>query len=134
MEITKAIVASDIIIQFEDGSIVLVKRKNDPYKNMWALPGGIMDDNETIEQTAVREAKEETGIDIRIEKLIGVYSAPGRDPRGRSVSVLFFATASGGEMKAGDDAGEIIRVKEFRSLTLAFDHQQMLQDFLKYQK
>ena len=130
MEIVKAMVAADVIISFEDNSIVFIKRLNEPYKDCWALPGGIMDPNESIEETAVREAKEETGLDITIEKLIGVYSKPGRDPRGRSISVLFSANASGGKMMAADDAKEIIRTKEYSAMQLAFDHDEMIRDYL----
>src|SRR4051812_9653786 len=118
MEIEKAMVAADIIISFDDGSIVLIKRANEPFKNHWALPGGILDPDETIQQTAVREAKEETGLDVKITRLIGVYSKPGRDPRGRSVSVLFSATVTGGTLKAASDAKEIMRTKDFSSMDL----------------
>jgi 8-oxo-dGTP diphosphatase len=131
MEIVKATVAADIIIEFGDDSIVLIKRLNDPYKNMWALPGGIMDDGETIEQTAVREAKEETGLDVELTRLIGVYSKPGRDPRGRTLSVLYSAKVKGGIMKADSDAKEILRTREFDKMNLAFDHNEMVMDYLK---
>jgi 8-oxo-dGTP diphosphatase len=129
MQITKAIVASDIIIKLNDNSIVLIKRKNDPYKNQWALPGGIMDENETIQETAVREAKEETGLEIKLLKLIGVYSKPGRDPRGRTVSVLYSAEVISGTLKADDDAADIIATHDYLQMNLAFDHHEMLIDF-----
>jgi 8-oxo-dGTP diphosphatase len=131
MEIVKAIVAADIIIRYDDGSIVLIKRANEPFKNHWALPGGIMDAEETIQQTEVREAKEETGLDVKLERLIGVYSKPGRDARGRSVSILFEASVLGGVLKADTDAKEILRTKEYSTMNLAFDHNQMIHDFLK---
>jgi 8-oxo-dGTP diphosphatase len=127
-------VAADLIIRYEDGSIVLIKRANEPHKNHWALPGGIMEPDETIQQTAVREAKEETGLDVKLERLIGVYSKPGRDERGRSVSVLFEATAIGGNLKADTDAKEIMRTKDFSKMDLAFDHNEMIKDYLKFLK
>ena len=122
---------ADIIIESNDGSIVLIKRGNDPYKNHWALPGGFMDDGETIEQAAVREAKEETGLDVVLTKLIGIYSKPGRDPRGRTVSALYVSRAIGGTLKADSDAKEIIQTKDFFNVDLAFDHNEMIQDYLK---
>ncbi len=130
MEIVKATVAADIIIQYDDGSIVLIKRGNDPFKNQWALPGGIMDEFETIEQTAVREAKEETGLDIKITQLVGVYSKPGRDPRGRTVSVLFAANIIVGILVADDDANDVMKTKNYLNMNLAFDHNEMVRDFL----
>jgi 8-oxo-dGTP diphosphatase len=134
MNIVKATVAADIIITYDDGSIILIKRRNEPYKDQWALPGGIMDEFETIEQTAVREAKEETGLDIKLDHLIGVYSKPGRDPRGRTVSVLFSATAISGILKANDDACDILRTKDFFAMDLAFDHNEMINDYFNFYK
>ena len=131
MHIEKVTLAADIIIQFNDGSIVLIKRLNEPYKNQWALPGGIMDPGETIEVTAVREAKEETGLDVKLERLLGVFSKPGRDPRGRTVSVLFLASVVGGILKAQSDAKEILRTNDYAEMELAFDHDEMILLFLK---
>jgi 8-oxo-dGTP diphosphatase len=133
MQIHKAVIAADIIIKMQDDSIVLIKRKNDPFKNHWALPGGIMDENETIEETAVREAKEETGLDIKLTKLIGVFSKPDRDPRGRTISVLFSAIVTGGNLQAADDAAEVITSNDFLQMNLAFDHSQMVRDYLQKQ-
>lgn len=130
MEIVKATVAADLIIEYDDGSIVLIKRANEPYRDMWALPGGIMDDGETIEQTAVREAKEETGLNVKLIKMIGVYSDPGKDPRGRTVSVLFSAKVTGGKLKANSDARDTLVTNEYLQIKLAFDHNQMLFDYI----
>ena len=126
MHIEKATITADIIIQFDDGRIVFIKRLNEPFKNMWALPGGIMDPAETIEQAAMREAKEETGLDIQLQKLVGVFSKPGRDPRGRTVSILFLATVTGGKLKAGSDAKDIMCTKDYMNIQLAFDHNEMI--------
>src|SRR5688500_17037780 len=97
---------ADIIIEM-DGKIILAKRGSEPHKGSWAFPGGKLDGNETIEETAVREAKEETGLDVALQQVLGVYSDPGRDPRGRFVSVVYIANVSGGELKAGSDAEEV---------------------------
>lgn len=131
MQTEQIVLTSDIIIEIGDGNIVLVKRKNPPYKDMWALPGGMMDPGETIETTAIREAEEETGLKIELINLIGVYSKPDRDPRGRYISVLFSARPVGGKLNAGSDAGDIKLMHLNDQFTLAFDHNQMLKDYLK---
>ena len=89
----------------ERGSILLVKRRIDPYRGLWAIPGGFVEEGETVEQAAAREAFEETGVRIKIKKLVGVYSDPKRDPRG-TVSVAFIAKALSKEANGGDDAEE----------------------------
>ena len=122
---------ADIIIEYADGNIVLVKRKFPPYAGYWALPGGMMDEGETIETTAVREAKEETGLDVTLKKIVGVYSDPNRDTRGRFVSVTYTASIVGGTLAAADDAAEIMTTKEPEKMTLAFDHNKMIEDYLK---
>ena len=111
------------------GGIVLVKRKNEPYKDYWALPGGFVEYGETVEETARREAKEETGLDIKILQLIGVYSDPRRDPRGHTVTICFLAKAKG-TPKGGDDAkiAKIFKWKDLQNIKLAFDHKKILED------
>lgn len=114
-----------------EGRIVLVRRANPPYKGMWALPGGFVECGETVEEATVREAKEETGLDVRIVRLLGVYSDPGRDPRGPTVGSAFICSKTGGELRADSDAKE---AKEFsvRDLPpLAFDHAKIVSDALK---
>jgi 8-oxo-dGTP diphosphatase len=119
----------DIIIIRKDGSIVLVKRLNPPFQGMWAIPGGFVEYGETVEAAAVREAKEETGLDVELVKIVGVYSDPNRDPRGHTVSICFLAHEVRGELKANTDAKE---AKSFRISSLpsklAFDHAQILAD------
>ncbi|KHO48357.1 MAG: 7,8-dihydro-8-oxoguanine triphosphatase [archaeon GW2011_AR5] len=84
----KPTASSDCVVVRGD-EVALVKRDTKPFRGYWTLPGGLMDNGESIEQTALREVKEETGIKGRIISLIGVYSSPGRDPRGTSLSVAF---------------------------------------------
>ena len=122
---------ADVIIEYEDRSIVLVKRGNDPFKGEWALPGGMLDGNETIEETAMREVKEETGLDVKLIEMLGIYSKPDRDPRGRYVSVTFIAVPIGGILQASSDAADILRTADFKDIKLAFDHNQMIADYLK---
>jgi 8-oxo-dGTP diphosphatase len=123
------LVAADVVIRLEDRPdkpIVLIERHNPPYG--WALPGGFVDVDETVSAAAVREAREETGLDVELQALIGCYSAPGRDPRGPTISVVFAATATG-EPKAGDDAKNWQPVDPESRPELAFDHALILDDY-----
>lgn len=120
----------DIVIR-NQGGIVLIKRKNPPFG--WALPGGFVDYGESVEQTAVREAKEETSLDVSNLKLLGVYSAPYRDPRHHTISTVFVADSMG-TPKAGDDASELgVFLRNKLPSELAFDHGKILEDFLNYE-
>lgn len=116
----------DIIIGTRQG-IVLIKRRNPPYG--WAIPGGFIDYGESAEHAAIREAEEETSLKIRDLKLLNVYSAPDRDPRFHTISVVFTAEADG-DPKAGDDASELgIFSRDTLPSDLAFDHAKILSDF-----
>lgn len=112
----------------KDDSIVLIKRKNDPFKGKWALPGGFVEYGETIENAVLREAKEETGLDVGIEKLLGVYSDPNRDPRGHTVSVCFLCRIVGGALKADTDSADVREFKLSELPDLAFDHERIIGD------
>ena len=120
-----------IYVKERDG-FVLVKRLNPPFKDHWAIPGGFVEVGETVEQAAVREAKEETGLNVKLVKLIGVYSKPDRDPRGHVVSIAYLAIPVGGQLKAASDAKEV-GVFPITSLPseLAFDHSEILKDAIK---
>ena len=120
----------DAIIKVNDDKIVLVKRKNPPYKDWWALPGGIVEYGETVEEAVKREVYEETGLAIEIEKLVNVYSDPKRDPRGHFISICFLCRKIGGTLRAATDAANvsIFSLKEVKNLKLAFDHKKMLED------
>lgn len=126
----------DIIIELkkEDGQegIVLIKRKNPPHG--WALPGGFVDYGESLEEAAVREAKEETSLDIQLKSQLHTYSDPKRDPRLHTISTVYIA-ASQGKPKAQDDAKEIgIFTKEEINFPLAFDHIKILSDYFEQKK
>ncbi len=124
------ILTADIVIRLADGSVVLAKRKSEPYKGEWGLPGGKMESGETIEAAAIREAKEETGLTIALDHVIGVYSDPDRDPRGRYVSVAFLAHPVSGVMEAGSDAEDLVLTREPEQFNLAFDHERIVQDYV----
>lgn len=112
---------------------VLIKRKNGPYKDFWALPGGFVEYGETVEAAASREAKEETGLEIDLKDLIGVYSDPKRDPRGHTVSIAFLAHKSSGKLTADTDANDAryFSIHEILEIDLAFDHRQIIEEGLK---
>ena len=120
----------DIIIELEGKGVVLIKRKNPPFG--WALPGGFVDYGETLEQAAVREALEETSLQVELISQFQAYSDPRRDPRGHTISVVFIAKASG-EPRAADDAQEagIFQADALPTL-LAFDHRQILTDYFSH--
>ena len=116
----------DIIIEIE-GGIILIKRKNPPYG--WALPGGFVDYGESLEEAAVREAKEETGLDIELVRQFHTYSDPNRDPRQHTITTVYIARAKG-RPKAGDDAGEInVFSQENLPSPIVFDHLKILADY-----
>ncbi len=123
-------VTVDVIIDV-GGRIPLIKRGSPPFKGYWAIPGGIVEEDETVEEAAVREAREETGLEIERLRLLGVYSEPGRDPRGRSVTIAFAARVEGGEPVSGSDAADVA-LFDPTDLPggLAFDHGKILKDYL----
>ena len=125
----RPVLTVDVVIRYGDG-FVFVRRANEPYKGFWALPGGIVEYGETVEEAAVREAREETGLEVRLLGLVGVYSEPSRDPRGHYVSIAFLAEPVSGELKASTDAREV-RVFRPKPERLAFDHERILTDALK---
>ena len=122
----------DAIIEIDDG-IVVIKRSNPPFG--WALPGGFVDYGENLEEAVIREAKEETGLELTDVKQFHTYSDPSRDPRFHTIGTVFIAKAKG-KPRAGDDAVElkILKLKELEKIDFAFDHKKILEDYLKYKK
>jgi len=117
----------------EKKKFVLIKRENEPFKDYWAIPGGFVDYGEAVEDAAIREAKEETGIEIKLKRLFNVYSKPDRDPRGHTITIVFLATGNIKDLKAGSDANDtkLCSFEELSSLKIAFDHEKILTDVLK---
>jgi len=126
MRLRNPIPTVDIIIEMSEG-IILVKRKNPPYG--WAIPGGYIDYRESAEDAAIREAKEETGLDVKDLTQFHTYSNPDRDPRHHTISVVFTAKAHG-TPRANDDAADIsIFTKDNMPKQIAFDHRKILEDY-----
>ena len=122
----------DIIIEVMDRGIVLIERKNWPHG--WALPGGFVDYGENLEKAAVREAKEETSLDVVLAEQFYTYSDPGRDPRHHTVSTVFVATADGDPRGADDaTAARLFHEKDLPA-PLVFDHAQILRDYFVFKK
>jgi len=130
-------VAADAVILVGE-SVVLIKRKNEPYRGMYALPGGFLEAGETLEECVLREAKEETGLDCRIDGLIGVFSGVNRDPRGRTVSAAYLLRPVSEDITpaAGDDATEIkvVPLSEIDGIKLAFDHARIIKTFTEAER
>ncbi|MDI6738258.1 MAG: NUDIX hydrolase [Nanoarchaeota archaeon] len=120
----------DAIIEMDDG-IVLIQRGKEPYKGMWALPGGHQDYGESLEKAVAREVMEETGLIAYEVTQVRAYSEPGRDPRGHYVSMVFEVKVKG-ELKAGDDAANIGIYHLDALPALAFDHAGMIMDYIAW--
>ena len=114
-------------VLIEDNKILLIKRAAEPFKGEWALPGGRIEEDETAEQCLRREMKEETGLEILPESLVGVYSDPKRDPRG-IVAAVYLVKRVGGEPKGGDDAAEAKWFETENLPPLCADHSKIVKD------
>lgn len=128
-------VTVDVVLVAFDGKDIktlLIQRKNPPFKNEWAFPGGFIEPDETLEESAVRELREETSVELYPDELIQFYSAgnPGRDPRGRTISVCFLAFVWFGdiEAEAADDAQNLDWFNVYEPPQLAFDHKFVLEE------
>lgn len=115
-------------ILIEEGCILLVQRKHPPFQGTWALPGGFVEYEERTEEATIREMFEETGLQVKIHSVLGVYSDPTRDPRGHTVSVAYLVSRVGGALNAGDDASSVKFFKRNELPTLAFDHALIVKD------
>lgn len=129
----RPMLTADCVVVRSGSEVLLVRRGGEPFKGCWALPGGFMEMDETIEHCAVRELEEETGLRFaeRDLRLIGVYSAPGRDPRGRTVTAAYMVElveqkAENGRPVAGDDAAEVRWWSLAALPPLAFDHAEII--------
>ncbi|MFX0140491.1 MAG: NUDIX domain-containing protein [Candidatus Hodarchaeota archaeon] len=128
--VTPLVTVDAVILINNKQDLVLIRRKNPPFQGELALPGGFVNVGESVEDACIREAYEETNINIKIIKLIGVFSDPKRDPRGHNVSIAFLCEpqTKNEKPKAKDDAAaiEIMQLAEISSLKLAFDHMKII--------
>jgi 8-oxo-dGTP diphosphatase len=124
--------AADMIIELDEGGIVLIERRNPPPG--WAIPGGFVDRGESLEAAAVREAREETGLEVEILDYLYTYSDPARDPRHHTVTAVFIGKASG--RPVADDDAAAVRVVTESTLPdrLAFDHDRVLADYFAFRR
>ena len=114
-----------------DGKLVAVRRGNDPFRGMPALPGGFIELGETTVAAVVREVREETGLETDVDRLVGVFSDPRRDPRGHTISIAYALKAVGGKLQAGSDAAAIVLIDPDDPPRMAFDHNEILRVWLR---
>ncbi|MDQ5868749.1 MAG: NUDIX hydrolase [Thermoproteota archaeon] len=130
-------VAVDVIVE-KDEKLLLIKRRNDPFKGLLAIPGGFVNEGERVEDTAVREMLEETNLNIEPINILGAYSDPKRDPRGHVITIAFIGKIIGGEVKAGDDADDFewISYEELKDkhVVRTFDHNKIMEDYREWKK
>ncbi|MCW3121809.1 MAG: hydrolase [Flavipsychrobacter sp.] len=124
-------IAADAMVFSKSSSqwqLLLITRKNDPFKGMWAFPGGFVEDDEDLEAAAIRELEEETGVTLSSMKQLHTYGKPGRDPRFRTVSVIYTAITDSSAHNAagGDDAADAQWINISDITELAFDHKEIL--------
>lgn len=122
----------DAIIELPGDRVVLIRRKNPPLG--WALPGGFVDEGESLEHACVREAKEETGLDVELVEQLHTYSDPKRDPRQHTISTVYLARADGEPLGADDAAEARAFAREALPEDLCFDHGTILADYLRYRR
>ena len=122
----------DILIELDGrpGTIVLIERKHEPHG--WAIPGGFVDEGEWLADAAVREAQEETGLDVELRELFHCYSDPARDPRSHTVSTVFLARAAGEPVGADDAASARVFDLDALPAPICFDHGRILADYITY--
>ena len=127
--------AADAIIELIDRPgrpVVLIERQNPPHG--WAIPGGFVDVGETLEAATIREAREETCLDIELVTLLGMYSNPERDPRGHTITAVYVATATGNPMAADDAKNVLVFDLDAIPDNLAFDHNLVLSDYIRWRE
>ena len=125
----------DVILQ-KGSEVLLIKRKNEPFKDHLALPGGFVNQGEKVETAALREVSEETSLEIELVDILGVYSDPNRDPRRHILTVVFIGIILKGVPNPKDDSSEIqwIQLDDIQKKDLAFDHKQILSDYTQWRK
>jgi len=120
-------------VLFKDGSVLMVKRVQEPYKGYWAVPGGFVEYKEKLEHAIVREVKEESGLNVKTKGIVGIYADPNRDPRGHVISICFLLKLAGGKIKTSDETSD---VKFFKKLPgkISLDYRKMIKNAKKMVK
>jgi 8-oxo-dGTP diphosphatase len=126
------LVTVDVIIEVPSGAIVLIERQNPPHG--WALPGGFVDYGESLEAAAIREAKEETSLDVRLVEQFYTYSDPSRDSRHHTVSTVYIGSADGTPKGADDAKNAQLFMEDQLPQTVVFDHPHILRDYFNYKR
>ena len=122
----------DVIIPNGKGEVLVIRRGHAPFQGMWCFPGGLVDPGEQVGTAAIREVKEETELDVRIARVLGIYSAMGRDPRGHYISITLIAEAVAQDPSITEEATEWQWVDPHKPLEMAFDHAHILADFVQH--
>ena len=127
-------VTADCVVFGRDGQdikVLLIERGNEPYRGCWAFPGGFLNMDETAEQCALRELKEETGLVLHSAEQIGAYSDVNRDPRGRVITIAFYAMTTVSQVKGNDDAAKAQWFSLNDLPPLAFDHELIMRNAIQ---
>jgi 8-oxo-dGTP diphosphatase len=124
--VTPLLTVDAVLFDAED-RLLVIRRKNPPFQGAWALPGGFVDLDESVEEACARELQEETGLVAPPLRLVGVYSKPGRDPRGATVTIAYAGRATSTAAVAGDDAAAVAWIQDWRTAAFAFDHFEIVQ-------
>lgn len=118
-----------VVRRYKSLELLLIQRNNPPFQNAWALPGGFVDEHETLEASARRELQEETHLEVPELTWLGAYGDPGRDPRGRTITLAYYCLLEGvHQVQAGDDAGQARWFQLDQLPELAFDHAEIVRD------
>lgn len=118
----------DVLIPNEGGKVLVIRRGHEPFKGAWCLPGGKVDPGETVEEAGIREVAEETGLQVTIERVVGIYSTPERDPRGHYVSIVLMAHTVQQVPHVTQEALELEWAEPAEPREMAFDHARILAD------
>ncbi|MBL8002472.1 MAG: NUDIX hydrolase [Flavobacteriales bacterium] len=118
----------DAVVTDARGRVLVMERGTGPFRGSWVLPGGYVDPGETVEQACIREVREELGLAVKLTGLIGIYSEPGRDPRGAVVSIAYRAEVTGGTLTVTDEARAHRWLEPEEEVPMGFDHARILAD------